>query len=121
MPAVAQMVVCREVDGHTDTLLVTDSTWEASPGFRSYTDSWQPLHFGGERFDPCRKTAWRPAAVVRLPQMRVTPQEFEGNRIVDVLFPQSVQPQLDGTVMVDFGRVVTGWLHVDFFPQGSYR
>ena len=46
MPAVAQMVVCREVDGHTDTLLVTDSTWEASPGFRSYTDSWQPLHFG---------------------------------------------------------------------------
>ena len=117
MPAVAQMVVCREVDGHTDTLLVTDSTWEASPGFRSYTDSWQPLHFGGERFDPCRKTAWRPAAVVRLPQMRVTPQEFEGNRIVDVLFPQSVQPQLDGTVLVDFGRVVTGWLHVDFFPQ----
>ena len=56
MPAVAQMVVYREVDGHTDTLLVTDSTWEASPGFRSYTDSWQPLHFGGERFDPCRKT-----------------------------------------------------------------
>ena len=117
MPAVAQMVVCREVDGHTDTLLVTDSTWEASPGFRSYTASWQPLHFGGERFDPCRKAAWRPAAVVRLPQMRVTPQEFEGNRIVDVLFPQSVQPQLDGTVLVDFGRVVTGWLHVDFFPQ----
>ena len=117
MPAVAQMVVYREVDGHTDTLLVTDSTWEASPGFRSYTDSWQPLHFGGERFDPCRKTAWRPAAVVRFPQMRVTPQEFEGNRIVDVLFPKSVQPQLDGTVLVDFGRVVTGWLHVDFFPQ----
>ena len=49
--------------------------------------------------------------------MRVTPQEFEGNRIVDVLFPKSVQPQLDGTVLVDFGRVVTGWLHVDFFPQ----
>ena len=117
MPAVVYAVLCRQVGDHIDTLLVTDSTWQASPGPYSYTGSWQPLHFGGERFDPCRKTAWRPAAVVRFPQMRVTPQEFEGNRIVDVLLPQSVQPQLDGTVLVDFGRVVTGWLHVDFFPQ----
>jgi alpha-L-rhamnosidase len=115
MPAVVHAVVCREVDGRTDTLLVTDSTWEASPSAITYTGSWQPLQFGGERFDVRYEPLWRPATEVSFPHMRVTPQEFEGNRLLEKLRPRSVQRQTDGSVLVDFGRVVTGQFEVFFF------
>ena len=82
MPAVVHAVLCRQVGDRIDTLLVTDSTWQASPSLYTYTGSWQPLHFGGERFDARWQPSWRPATVVELKGMRVTPQEFEGNRIV---------------------------------------
>lgn len=121
MPALVHAVVCRKVGGRTDTLLVTDSTWEASPGQRSYTDSWQPLHFGGERIDARQPMVWQTATEVRLENMTVTPQEFEGNRIVDMLFPQKIQSMPDGTTLVDFGRVVTGQLQMDFFALPAGR
>lgn len=121
MPALVHAVVCRKEDGRTDTLLVTDSTWVASPGQRSYTDSWQPLHFGGERIDARQPMVWQPATEVRLENMTVTPQEFEGNRIVNNLFPQKIQSMPDGTMLVDFGRVVTGQLQLDFFALPAGR
>ena len=119
MHAMAQAVVYRDAGYRIDTLLVTDSTWQASPSAYSYTGSWQPLQFGGERYDARVKPTWRPATVVRLEGMRVTPQEFAGNRIVDTVRLQSAERQADGSLLLDFGRVVTGWFEVVFTPMNS--
>ncbi|MBQ9864071.1 MAG: family 78 glycoside hydrolase catalytic domain [Bacteroidales bacterium] len=121
MPAVAQAVVYRDAGYRIDTLLVTDSTWQASPSAYSYTGSWQPLQFGGERYDARWKPAWRPATVVRLEGMRVTPQEFAGNRIVDTVWVQTAERLADSGLLLDFGRVVTGWFVVRFVPMDSSK
>lgn len=119
-PAVARAVVERTAsDGECGliyTLAGTDSTWEASPSPYSYTGSWQPLQFGGERYDARIKESWRPAAVYGAESISVSRQEFEGNRIVDILDPQSVDTLPDGTLLFDFGRVLTGWFQLDCLP-----
>lgn len=106
---------CREIN----LLLSTDTSWSASPSPYSYTGSWQPLQFGGERYDARVKPDWRPAAVYNGTQASlpaISSQEFSGNRIVNTLFPQSVDTLADGTFLIDFGRVVTGWFQIDCLP-----
>ena len=114
MPAVVSAVLYRRMGDRIDTLLVTDSTWQASPGPYSYTGSWQPLHFGGERYDARWQPSWRPATEVELKGMMVTPQEFEGNRIVGVRDFKTARLQPDSSILLDFGRVVTGWFTAVF-------
>ena len=97
-------------------IIATDSTWEASPSGYSYTDSWQPMHFGGERYDARIKPDWRSASVYDAKDIPVSHQEFKGNRIVDVVDPQSVDTLSDGTFLLEFGRVVTGWFQADCLP-----
>ena len=119
-PAVARAVVERTVsDGECGliyTLAGTDSAWEASPSPYSYTGSWQPLQFGGERYDARVKESWRPASVYEAEGIAVSQQEFRGNRNVGGLLPQSVDTLQDGTLLFDFGRVVTGWFQLDCLP-----
>ncbi|MBR4505902.1 MAG: family 78 glycoside hydrolase catalytic domain [Bacteroidales bacterium] len=119
-PAVAKAEVIRCVsDGECGLLYMlawTDSTWEASPSGYSYTDNWQPLHFGGERLDARVKPDWRHASVYDAKDIIVSCQEFEGNRIVDVLEPKTIQLLADGSTLLDFGRVVTGWFDAIFHP-----
>ena len=119
-PAAAKAVVEKSVsDGECGLIyeiLKTDSTWEASPSGYSYTDNWQPMHFGGERYDARVKPQWRPATVTEVTG-DADWQWFEGNRIVDFLSPISETPQPDGSILLDFGRVVTGWFQVTFLPK----
>jgi|GEM_PF-1353127 len=117
-PAVAKAVVEETVsDGECGLIyeiLKTDSTWEASPSPYSYTGSWQPMQFGGERYDARVKERWRPASVYNAKDIIVSRQEFEGNRITDTIKPQSIEQLADGSVLLDFGRVVTGWFDIVF-------
>ena len=101
----------------TDGLVQTDSTWEVSPSGYSYTDNWQPMHFGGERYDARVQPDWRPASVYNASDIKVSEQQFEGNYIVDTLLPISEMPQPDGSLLLDFGRVVTGWFQATFSPM----
>ncbi|MBP5401133.1 MAG: family 78 glycoside hydrolase catalytic domain [Bacteroidales bacterium] len=106
----------------------TDITWMTSPSGYSYTGSWQPLQFGGERYDARKTCEERRAAVVDI-KMRsalmdgkgldIFAQEFEGNRIIDTLLPVSVTRTDDSTLLLDFGRVLTGWFQADFQPLPS--
>ena len=101
----------------TSDLRITfsDSTWQASPSPYSYTGSWQPLQFGGERYDARVKETWRPATIWDTGcQPEITSQYFEGNRIVGGLQPQSVDTLPD--LLLDFGRVVAGRLQLDCLP-----
>ena len=119
-PAVARAVVERTAsDGECGiiyTLAGTDTTWQASPSPYSYTGSWQPLQFGGERYDARIRERWRPAAVYKAEGISVSQQEFKGNRELGWLWPQSVDTLPDGTLLIDFGRVVTGWFQLDCLP-----
>lgn len=98
-----------------------DSTWEASPSGYSYTGSWQPLQFGGERFDARVQPDWRPATRFKPKDMTVTAQKFRGNCILDELMPVSVEKLDNHSLLLDFGRVVTGWFQADFpaLPAGT--
>ena len=117
-PAVARVGIYRfDEDGIPGfDFLTTDSTWEASPSGYSYTDSWQPMHFGGERYDARVKPDWRPASVYKADDIIVSSQNFWGNRIVDFLSPISETPQPDGSILLDFGRVVMGWFQAQMLP-----
>lgn len=120
-PAVARAVVERTANdgvcGLIYPLASTDSTWEASPSPYSYTGNWQPLQFGGERYDARIRERWRPATIWDAGcQPAIASQEFKGNRIVGGLQPQSVDTLQDGALIFDFGRVVTGWFQLDCLP-----
>lgn len=114
--AVVERTVSDGECGLIYTLAGTDSTWEASPSPYGYTGSWQPLQFGGERYDARVKESWRPASVYEAEDIAVSQQEFKGNQIVGGLQPQSVDTLQDGTLLFDFGRVVTGWFQLDCLP-----
>ena len=124
-PAVAKAEVVRCVSDEECGLLYmhawTDSTWEASPSGYSYTGSWQPMHFGGERYDARVKPDWRPASVYDAKDITVSRQEFKGNRVVDTIAPVTWISVSKSDMYFDFGRVVTGWLEVDFpkMPEGT--
>ena len=110
----------------------TDTSWEASPSGYGYTGSWQPMQFGGERYDARAKPEWRAASRVpmEIGDTVVTPdytayffkrsirgQEFKGNRIVDTLKFLSYEMEQDSSLVIDFGRVVTGWFNAVFSPM----
>ncbi len=119
-PAVAKAEVSKTVsDGECGliyTVDLSDSTWETSPSPYSYTGTWQPMQFGGERYDARVREHWRPASVYSAKDIAVTRQKFEGNRIVGALLPQRVDTLPDGTFLIDFGRVVTGWFQLQCLP-----
>ena len=119
-PAVAKAMVEKSVsDGECGLIyeiLKTDSTWEASPSGYSYTGSWQPMQFGGERYDARVKERWHPASIYDAKDITVSRQEFEGNHDAGALLPQSIDTLSDGTFLIDFGRVVTGWFQLQCLP-----
>ena len=119
-PAAVQATVRKSVsDGECGLIyeiVKTDSIWEASPSPYSYTGSWQPMQFGGERYDSRVKERWRPASVYDAKDITVSRQEFAGNRDVGALLPQSIDTLSDGTFLIDFGRVVTGWFQLQCLP-----
>ena len=108
--------ICQLRDGRWQTLAATDDTWQTASSCYSYTGTWSPLRFGGERLDANIAAEWHQARIFKVDNMRVTPQSFEGNRIIDTLPAKSIIHQEDGTLLVDFGRVITGWLQVVFAP-----
>ena len=124
-PAAARATVEKNVSdgecGLIEAVLVTDSTWEASPSPYSYTGSWQPMQFGGERYDARVKPEWRPASVYDAKSITVSHQQFEGNHIVDTVkfTPYEIEP--DGSRILDFGRVVTGWFVAVFVSDTVYE
>ncbi|MBQ8046545.1 MAG: family 78 glycoside hydrolase catalytic domain [Prevotella sp.] len=108
------------VSGQWQTIAQTDGSWQALSSGYTYTGTWYPLQFGGEKVDGLSempknrdRLPWHSASTFVVENMHATPQLFDGNRIIDRLNPQTITPS-DGSILVDFGRVVTGWLQVDF-------
>ncbi|MBO7481028.1 MAG: family 78 glycoside hydrolase catalytic domain [Bacteroidales bacterium] len=106
--------LCLLSDGKCQTIAQTDTSWQASPSGYSYTGTWMPLQFGGERLDANFQLQWQPAIVCNIAGMHASPQLFEGNRIIDTLMPKAIEKQSDGSVIIDFGQAITGWLQISF-------
>lgn len=118
-PAAVMAEVTRTVSdrecGLEYTLAVTDTTWMAQPSPYSYTGSWQPMQFGGERYDARVSDRYvTRAKIYDAKNITLSRQEFAGNRITDTIKPQSTEQLADGSTLLDFGRVVTGWLDAVF-------
>lgn len=134
-PAAVMAEVKREeaVLGSVIESEVTSSvgTWKASPSGYSYTGSWQPMQFGGERFDARVQPQWSSADIlevdydtvetmngeVLVSRTKVSPQEFSGNRVVDTIQRESLSLldwDKDSAIVVGFDKVVTGWFAVQF-------
>lgn len=120
-PAAVRAEVITSEDDVEWTLCQTDTTWQASPSGYNYTGSWQPLQFGGECYDARVQPDWQPAAIFEPADMSVSHQQFQGNRIVDTLTPISVTRTGDSTLLLDFGRALTGWFQADFAPLPAGR
>ena len=106
--------VCQLTSSRWQPLLLTDSLWQATRSPYDYTGNWFPLRFGGERYDANLADHWQAATVFNIDNMLATPQLFEGNQITDTLQPKSIARQPDGSFLIDFGRVITGWVTIDF-------
>ncbi len=124
-PAVVKAEIVRKEGDEecmvAESLCQTDNTWAASPSGYRYTGSWQPLQFGGEQYDAQVEPDWRPATPFEATGITVSWQEFEGNRIIDTLAPATIQRMDDGSLLLDFGRALTGWFQALFpsMPAGS--
>ena len=112
-------------EGQWQPLAQTDQTWLSANSGRRDTGTWNALQFGGERVDghiepqtmekvELDKRAWEPAVIVDVQGMTATTQTFAGNRIIDRLQPQTMTVQADNSVLIDFGRIITGWLQARF-------
>ncbi len=92
----------------------TDGSWLAASSPYTYTGNWRPLRFGGEKYDAGFTCSWHPAKVVEVKDMKATPQLFEGNRYGEELRYQAIIEKTDSSIVLDFGRNVTGQLTIDF-------
>lgn len=115
-----------------ELLLVSDRTWEGAAGGRRDIGTWYPLQFGGERVDgaaaPADMTsasldrlAWKPVALPSITPHEATPEASEQNRIARTSKPVKVGRFPDGSLMVDMGRVLTGWFEMEMpqLPAGT--
>lgn len=116
------------VDGEWTTVARTDASWNYSVSqVGAYIDlgAWTPLQFGGELLDASKvlssmdaetlqQSEW--AAVKEVKVEGIVPQQqmFPGNRILDDLEPVSIETLAENKLLLDFGRNLTGWIHVEF-------
>lgn len=129
---VAKIEIDQVKGNDSRTLLAGDSSWKAAAGGRTYTGTWYPLQFGGERVDgrtePADMSAttlsalkWTAAAEPAIRERIATPEEAGSNHIVRSSNAVSVKALPDGTYMADMGRVTTGWFAMDMpqLPAGT--
>lgn len=129
-------LVRAQLDMHLDTIWQsycnTDASWRsASSGYRD-TGSWNALDFGGEQVDARKNPLsmapsdldaldWQPVFTTEKPGHIATSQMVEADRIQERLAPQNLRPIAPGIWQIDFGKVITGWLEVNFerLPAGT--
>lgn len=108
-------------DGKTQRF-VTDRTWRTHPSCSSLLGMWYFMNFGGERIDGAREQPdwakpgasdadWRDAVEFQ-PQIKVSADKTEPNRLMLELQPVAVTEPTPGEYRVDFGRNFAGWTEV---------
>lgn len=94
-------------EGSTDRLC-TDSAWEAARGRTIYND-----YFGGETYDARRDVRWAAPITVAGPAGRLESARQPPIRVCDLL-EHTASTRVGETWVLDFGRVVAGWVNLAF-------
>jgi alpha-L-rhamnosidase len=112
-------------DKSWNTVVKTDSTWQARNSGYYTTGSWLPGEFGGEVVDASlllpdlngpalEKASWSPVSVVPVPEHQATSQLSESNIIADTIKPVNILPLGNNKWFIDMGTTLTGWTEIRF-------
>lgn len=100
----------------------TDASWKTHPSPNRLLGKWDFRQMGGEIWDArreiadwntltCDETHWKPATEYA-PQLTLSAQQVEGNRLFDELRPVGIEVRPDGSYRVDMGVNFAGWTEV---------
>lgn len=116
--AIAQMNISFN-DG-TSTQVFTDETWKTHPSPNRLLGVWDFMNFGGEEYDANQELpGWNTAgfddkgwqdATVYSPEITLSADALEPNRLVHALSPTNIKAMPDGAYLVDMGLNYSGWL-----------
>ncbi|MGN0069230.1 MAG: family 78 glycoside hydrolase catalytic domain [Prevotella sp.] len=104
-------------DGTTETVK-SDTSWKAKP-----SGIVENSIFGGEHYDATLADShwctpgtalqgWQQAVVKKAPGGRLEAQMSPGDRVTERLKPVSIRKRDDGVYVVDFGKEISGWVHL---------
>jgi alpha-L-rhamnosidase len=108
------------------TLLATDDSWLGSESEYSGIGNWLYQQFGGERVDARKallsmdrealdQKEWKKVMQAEdLPDLRISPQMCEPNRIREKIRPTEITPLAEGVWLVDMGTTLNGWIEFNF-------
>ncbi|MDR2086873.1 MAG: glycoside hydrolase family 78 protein [Dysgonamonadaceae bacterium] len=128
-PAPAGALVNAQLDllknGEWETLVSTDSSWEGRETGYKDTGTWNANRFGGERVnakllpknlnpETLDTLSWTPAVEVSIPNLILSPQMTEPDKIQEVITPVSLTKLSIGVWLVDMGKTVNGWFEIKF-------
>lgn len=106
-----------------NALVETDTSWKGCQSGYSDMGTWRALQFVGEKLDgrilPINLSArtldsmeWFPITEVNIPELIVSPQMCEANKIQQIIKPVSIKKLSNNTWLIDMGRVLTGWFEM---------
>jgi alpha-L-rhamnosidase len=116
-------VVMAQFDIGDSLRIGTDETWKVRPSPITALGSGIVHEFGGERYDAAQElpgwssaalddSGWSVPVVVQPPNVEISAQMVEPNRITETLTATSVTQAGPGKYVVDMGRNFSGWIEM---------
>ena len=114
-------LVKAEVDVDGVPVLWTDDSWQGAWSGRKDLGTWEAHRFGGEWIEAGVEPEWGPVDVVAVEGIVSTPMMCPPIRVQEMLAPVSVEKRDDGSILVDFGRIVNAMLQISLpqLPAGT--
>ena len=114
-------LVKAELDVDGVPFLWTDDSWQGAWSGRKDLGTWEAHRFGGEWIEAGVEPEWGPVDYVAVEGIVSTPMMCPPIRIQEMLEPVSVEKRPDGSILVDFGRIVNAMLDIALpqLPAGT--
>jgi alpha-L-rhamnosidase len=120
-----------ELPGDKRMRLITDGSWKTHPSPNTTIGQWNFMNFGGELYDANREIpgwcdanlddgAWKPAKIFA-PQLELSAERVEPNRIVKEIAAVAVEERPNGVWRVDMGVNFVGWMEIDVSGKPGTR
>jgi len=123
-PAMPMALVQAEITGDEGRIetIGSDESWKTHPSPNRLLGVWDFMNYGGEEYDARNEvpgwnlpelddSSWQPVQVYH-PNVVVSSEALEPNRLVHLLEPIKIDSGPDGSYRVDMGRNYSGWLEV---------
>lgn len=109
----------------------TDNSWKTHASPNKLSSKWSENYFGGEVWDDNKAvpdwnkisyddSGWKTATVYQ-PNLVLSAQQVEGNKLYDEIHPINIETRSDGTYRVDMGVNFAGWTSIRVKGQPNAR